>query len=197
MTIAVVGAGLAGLSAAWELTRAGADAVVLEAERRAGGVVLTEQRDGFIVEGGPDGFLTAEPDIQELAREIGIGDRLVGQVARGSTMWTGRTLEPIAEGKAAELLGIQSTAPLQAGFTSFAAGMQEIVDALVARLGPRFQGAREHVGVHAGVGDSVATSHGDLVGLAVGVDQHLHPVEPVLLDEVLGVPGRPLPDHSE
>ncbi len=137
MTVAVVGAGLAGLSAAWELTRAGADAVVLEAERRAGGVVLTEQRDGFIVEGGPDGFLTAEPDIQELAREIGIGDRLVGQVARGSTMWTGRALEPIAEGKAAELLGIQSTAPLQAGFTSFAAGMQEIVDALVARLGPR------------------------------------------------------------
>ncbi len=31
MTVAVVGAGLAGLSAAWELTRAGADAVVLEA----------------------------------------------------------------------------------------------------------------------------------------------------------------------
>src|SRR5204862_1343188 len=137
VTVAVVGAGLAGLSAAWALSRAGAEVVVLDAGRQPGGMIVTERHDGFIVEGGPDGFLTAEPDIQELAREIGIGDRLVGQVARGSTMWTGRTLEPIAEGKAAELLGIQSTAPLQAGFTSFAAGMQEIVDALVARLGPR------------------------------------------------------------
>ncbi len=133
MTVAVVGAGLAGLSAGWELNHAGADVVVLDAGRQPGGMIVTERRDGFIVEGGPDGFLAAEPDIQELAREVGIGERLVDQVARGATVWTGRGLEPLAEGKAAELLGIQAN-PLQSAFRSFAAGMADIVDALVACL---------------------------------------------------------------
>ena len=48
-TVAVAGAGLAGLSAAWELLRAGAKVVVLEALRRPGGVVVTERPDGFVV----------------------------------------------------------------------------------------------------------------------------------------------------
>src|SRR5437764_5418010 len=38
---------------------------------------------------------------------------------------------------------------------------------------------------------------GRAVGLAVGVDQDLHPVEPVLLDEVLSVPGSPLTDDRQ
>ena len=139
MTIAVVGAGIAGLSAAWELARQGGDVTILDAEPRAGGVIVTERRDGFVVEGGPDGFLAAEPDIQDLAREIGIGDRLVDQVVRGSTLWTGKGLEPLAECRAAELLGIQVTgeSELSRGFRSFAAGMADIVDGLAATLGGR------------------------------------------------------------
>src|SRR5439155_202759 len=86
-----------------------------------------------IVEGGPDGFLAAEPDIQELARELGIEGRLVDQVARGSTLWTGRRLEPLAEGKAAELLGIQVNGNV-GGFRTFATGMADVVEALVACL---------------------------------------------------------------
>src|SRR5438445_256738 len=89
MTCVVVGAGLTGLSAAWELTRAGTAVVVLESERRTGGVVLTERRDGFLVEGGPDGFLAADDDIPALAAELGLRDRLVDQAARGSMVWTG------------------------------------------------------------------------------------------------------------
>ena len=155
VTVAVVGAGLAGLSAAWALTRAGAEVVVLEAERRPGGVTITERPGGFIVEGGPDGFLAAEPDIQGLAREAGIGDRLVSQVARGATLWTGHKLEPLPEGSAAELLriqdhvkvGAQHAAPLHSGFMTFAAGMQEIVDALVAGVGPRVRTAQGVSGI--------------------------------------------------
>src|SRR6266700_3997151 len=133
MTCVVVGAGLTGLSAAWELTRAGGEVIVLESERRAGGVVVTERQDGFLVEGGPDGFL---------ARELGLGDRLVDQRAKGAMVWTGKRLEPLPLGRAAELLGIegasgvgaQHAAPLQGGFRSFAGGMAEISDALTARL---------------------------------------------------------------
>src|SRR2546421_5093219 len=90
MTCVVVGAGLTGLSAAWELTRAGTHVVVLESERRTGGVVLTERRDGFLVEGGPDGFLASESDIQAPAPELGLGGRLGDQLAPGAMGWTGQ-----------------------------------------------------------------------------------------------------------
>jgi protoporphyrinogen oxidase len=134
--VAVVGAGIAGLAAAWELSRAGAEVVVLEGEQRAGGVIVTERRDGFVVEGGPDGFLGAEPELPRLAGEVGISDRLVDQAARGSFRWTGQQLEPLPEGQAATLLGITGVAQddLQKGFRSFARGMGGINDAHAARL---------------------------------------------------------------
>ena len=136
MKIIVVGAGIAGLAAAWELTRAGADVVVLESERRAGGVIVTETRDGFVVEGGPDGFLAGEPELPELALELGIGDRVVAQQARGTSIWTGKELSPIDEGRAATLLGIDARRDqVSAGFQSFAGGMVEPVMALMQRLG--------------------------------------------------------------
>jgi len=151
VTIAVVGAGITGLSAAWELTRAGGavDVIVLDAERRPGGMIVSERRDGFVVEGGPDGFLAAEPDIQDLACEIGIGHRLVDQLVPGSSLWTGTRLEPLAEGQAAELLGIQTTAAsqLSRGFRSFASGMAEVVEALVTKLGQRLRRAQGVTGL--------------------------------------------------
>ena len=144
MTVAVVGGGLAGLSAAWELHRTGADVLLLHSERRAGGVIVTERRDGFVTEGGPDGFLAAEPDIQELARDLGIADQLVDQLAKGSTLWTGARLETLAEGRAAELLGIQGheESDLARGFRSFATGMAQVVEALVAAVGPRIRASQ-------------------------------------------------------
>src|SRR2546428_984448 len=123
-TVAIVGAGIAGLAAAGELQRGGVALTLLESERRAGGVIVTERRDGFIVEGGPDGFLAAEPDLPALARELGIADRLVDQLARGAAVWTGSRFEPLAEGSAAALLGIEGREEdLGAGFRSFASGM--------------------------------------------------------------------------
>lgn len=136
MRVAVIGAGIAGLAAAWELQRSGGiDVTVLEAERRAGGVILTERADGFIVEGGPDGFLAGEPELPTLAEDLGIGQHIVSQQARGTAVWTGNTLEPIEEGRAAQLLGIDaSSAEVKAGFRSFANGMGEPVAALAERL---------------------------------------------------------------
>jgi len=133
--VVVVGAGVAGLAAAWDLAQAGADVTVLESERRPGGVIVTERRDGFLVEGGPDGFLAAEPELPALAGDLGIADRLVTQRARGSSLWTGKQFEPLEEGRAAALLGIETrTSNLVAGFRTFAGGMDELVTALAQRL---------------------------------------------------------------
>lgn len=136
MRVVVVGAGIAGLAAAWELQQAGGiDVTVLESERRPGGVIVTEQVEGFIVEGGPDGFLAGEPELPALAKELGIGDHVVSQRALGTALWTGKALEPIEAGRAAALLGIDATgAEVAAGFRSFANGMEEPVAALARRL---------------------------------------------------------------
>ena len=133
--VAVVGAGIAGLAAAWELTRAGCDVTVLESERRPGGMIVTERRDGFVIEGGPDGFLAAEPEIPELAGELGLADQLMGQSARGAFLWNGAALEPLEEGRAAGLLLIDArVTDIAAGFRSFAGGMGDLVTALATRL---------------------------------------------------------------
>src|SRR6266571_2693496 len=135
--VVVAGAGIAGLAAAWELTRAGGCEVnILESERRAGGIIATEQVDGFVVEGGPDGFLAGEPELPDLATQLGIADRVVSQQSRGTSLWTGTELQPIEDGSAAALLGIEAKGEdVAAGFRSFAAGMGEPVVALSQRLG--------------------------------------------------------------
>ena len=98
MSVAVVGAGIAGLSAAWELTRAGGEVTVLDSERRVGGVVVTERRDGFIIEGGPDGWLAAEAHLPALAEELGIASHVVRQAAKGSLLWNGTAFGDFEQG---------------------------------------------------------------------------------------------------
>jgi protoporphyrinogen/coproporphyrinogen III oxidase len=75
--VIVVGGGIAGLSAAYELSRTTLSFVVLEAGRRAGGVILSEPIDGFTIDGGPDSLLVQKAAGLELCDELGLGPRLV------------------------------------------------------------------------------------------------------------------------
>jgi monoamine oxidase len=72
--IAIVGAGLAGLSAAYELRKAGLVAELYEASPRAGGRCWTERRafDGLIAERGGELIDTAHETIRALASELGL-----------------------------------------------------------------------------------------------------------------------------
>jgi len=82
LPVAIVGGGIAGLSAAWYLQQQGASYTLLEESDRWGGHILTEEVDcpegRFVVEAGPDSFITQKPWGIELARELGLGDRLLG-----------------------------------------------------------------------------------------------------------------------
>src|SRR3954467_5200975 len=75
--VIVVGGGIAGLSAAYELHTRGLSFVLLERTGRPGGVIVSEDVDGFTIDGGPDSLLVQKPEAIALCREIGLGDRLV------------------------------------------------------------------------------------------------------------------------
>ncbi|HET8946758.1 MAG TPA: protoporphyrinogen oxidase [Candidatus Polarisedimenticolia bacterium] len=104
--VAIVGAGIAGLSAAESLVaRARAREVPLrltiyEAARRAGGVIRTERSDGFLLEAGPDCFITDRPWGLELCRRLGLDRELIGTnpACRRSFVVRGRRLLPVPEG---------------------------------------------------------------------------------------------------
>ena len=75
--VVVVGGGIAGLSAAYELRKRGLSFVVLERAARTGGVILSEEVGRFVVDGGPDALLTQKPEGIALCEELGIAGRLV------------------------------------------------------------------------------------------------------------------------
>lgn len=75
--VVVVGGGIAGLAAAFELHRAGIPFVLLEASDRFGGVIISERHDDFVIDGGPDSLLIQKPEGIALCRELGLGDRLM------------------------------------------------------------------------------------------------------------------------
>lgn len=80
MKIAVLGAGISGLTAAHHLQKKGHRVTVFEARQRAGGNIRSEVIDGCLVEWGPNGFLDNEPATLDLVRELGLESQL--QTAR-------------------------------------------------------------------------------------------------------------------
>ncbi len=82
MRIAIIGGGIAGLAAAYELEKARVagspvEYVLFEARERLGGALASEIVDGAVLERGPDSFLTEKPAAAELCRELGLGSELL------------------------------------------------------------------------------------------------------------------------
>lgn len=82
--VVVVGGGIAGLAAAHRLSQSQSSMAVtlIEAEPRFGGKIVTERIDGFLIEGGPDSFLSAKARGTGLCQEVGLGERLIGTTPR-------------------------------------------------------------------------------------------------------------------
>jgi protoporphyrinogen/coproporphyrinogen III oxidase len=83
MRLAVIGGGISGLAAAHrslEISRErglALDLTLLEGADRLGGTILTERRDGFLVECGPDSFISEKPWALALCRRLDVEHRLV------------------------------------------------------------------------------------------------------------------------
>jgi oxygen-dependent protoporphyrinogen oxidase len=80
--IAIVGGGVAGLTAAYELAQlarhgAEVEVVLFEATPHLGGIVETVREGGFVIECGPDGWVTEKPWAKALAEELGLADELI------------------------------------------------------------------------------------------------------------------------
>lgn len=74
--VAIVGAGVSGLAAAYELRKRKRSVIVLERSTRPGGVIRTERVGEFTIDAGPDSLLVQKPAAVVLCNELGLGDRL-------------------------------------------------------------------------------------------------------------------------
>ncbi len=93
------------MTAAWQLARLAADgadvkAVLFEASARLGGIVETVREAGFIVECGPDGWVTEKPWARELAEELGLGGEIIASndATRKTYVLTGGELVAMPDG---------------------------------------------------------------------------------------------------
>ena len=148
LSVVVVGGGITGLATAWYLEKAsrqsGTDLsiVLVERESSLGGKISTLTEDGFIVEGGPDGFLTRKPWAFELAKELGIADDVVYMRATGASLLRNGELHRIPA-------GLMGPAPAgrkdvwDASFLSWRGKLRASLEPLVRK---RKAGGRESLG---------------------------------------------------
>ena len=102
----VIGGGITGLAASYRLTREAEKrgiplhVTLLEASDRIGGVIRTTHRDGFVIEHGPDAFITTKPWAKALCEELGIADECIGtnSTMRRSFVVQKGKLHPVPEG---------------------------------------------------------------------------------------------------
>jgi oxygen-dependent protoporphyrinogen oxidase len=104
--VVIVGGGVSGLAAAHRLITSARSSstpleiTLVEASSRLGGVVRTHRREGFLLEAGPDSFISEKPEALALAREIGLERNLIGtnETHRRALIVRDGRLRPVPEG---------------------------------------------------------------------------------------------------
>ena len=91
----MVGAGIAGLTAAFTLKRRGIPVRVYEATGRVGGVIRSTLRDGYLAEAGPNTILETSPAIARLVEEAGLASRRIDPDPRSETRFVVRGGKPV------------------------------------------------------------------------------------------------------
>ena len=135
--IVVVGGGISGLAAAHRLIALGQTNVTLiEASPRLGGTIQTEYRHGFLIERGPDSFISEKPEALELAKQLGLESQLIqtNEKYRRSFIVRNGRLRPVPEGF--QLLAPSRMWPfLTSDIFSIAGKMRMAADLVLPRKG--------------------------------------------------------------
>lgn len=170
--ILIVGGGLSGLALADHLTRAGRDHLLIEAQERLGGRILSPEVMGARFDLGPAWFWPDQPRIAALAQRFDIP--VFEQYAEGDLMLEGPT------GAVQRRSGF---APMQGSYRLHG-GMGGVIDALAGCLGPE----------HILTGTRLETLHRGSDGITARLDQSGTPLTVRANQIVLAVPPRALAD---
>src|SRR3954466_6072028 len=93
-SIAVLGGGITGLTAAYRLSQLGHRVRLFERSSRLGGAIRTEIADGWLVEAGPNSFQGSEPAVTALLEELRLAAEIVepGALAKNRYIVRGKKL---------------------------------------------------------------------------------------------------------
>ncbi|WP_048600955.1 protoporphyrinogen oxidase [Rubeoparvulum massiliense] len=106
--VAIIGGGITGLTVAYLLEQQKQehpdelDYQLIEKEERLGGKVITENVDGFIIEGGPDSFISRKPEVMKISEQLGISANVMGTntTHRGSYVLSDNQIHQLPDGVA-------------------------------------------------------------------------------------------------
>ncbi|MDH3600442.1 MAG: protoporphyrinogen oxidase [Candidatus Tectomicrobia bacterium] len=104
--VVVIGGGITGLTASYRLHRAAHEGhlplqvTLLEASDHLGGIIATSQKDGLLIEHGPDSFITTKPAGVQLCEELELSDELIGTTTQHRRSFIVRKgkLRPVPQG---------------------------------------------------------------------------------------------------
>jgi oxygen-dependent protoporphyrinogen oxidase len=99
MRVVIIGGGISGLSLAYFLLERerSLDIVVLESEKKAGGKIWTDKADGFLCEGGVNGFLDNRPRTLELIGKLALTSLRSSETARKRYIFSDGKLQLLPE----------------------------------------------------------------------------------------------------
>jgi oxygen-dependent protoporphyrinogen oxidase len=148
MRTAIIGGGIAGLAAAYELEKArtageAVEYMLYESRDRLGGSLASEIVDGVVLERGPDSFLSEKPAAAELCRELGLGGELTpsNDANRRTYIVVRNRLVPLPDG----LMFLIPTKLIPTAMTRLFSPMTKIRMALELLHPPRPSGQDESV----------------------------------------------------
>src|SRR2546422_5118667 len=93
--VAIIGAGITGLTAAFYLQRKGISVTVYEASGRVGGVIQSRRQDGYLAEFGPNTILETSPKITQLVKDAGLEPRRLNPDPKAEARYVVRYKRPI------------------------------------------------------------------------------------------------------
>ena len=94
-SVAIIGAGITGLTTAFYLKRQGIAVTIYESSHRVGGVIQSLRKDGYLAEFGPNTLLETSPKISQLIRDAGLQSRRLDPDAAAGARFVVRYKRPI------------------------------------------------------------------------------------------------------